>query len=587
MGQGISSIFYLRPLVAFEAREVKMEFAASRHKRMKSDPATERIHDDNNAIFTARKPPKMAMEQVKSVQELETKSYESIEVKNSLKEEIEQLQKQLEDQLLIRSQLEKATTSQPFFYDYFNEASLTKSSKDLIKEISILEFEVKHLEKYLLSLYRKTFQKKELETKSRSKEQELSLVNSTNFVTARASFDNPPKDFCPILESQQLEDSYVNRSHSSLSYRTPPLFMAANQAVDSYHSLPLGMLELAKDDYSSVSLGEHIGGCISNNIRTSPNWLSEEMIRCISGIYSQIADPPLIHHDFISSPISFPSPPSGSSPRDQFSMWSPLCEGSMDFSGPYFTTLEVQGICKNTQRPSSVEHKHRTFRSLVSQLEQIDPRKLKHEEKLAFWINIHNALVMHVFLVHGTPRTALKRISLVLKAAYNIGGHNITVGDIQNTILGCRLPHPGQWFQSLLFPSPKYKSRDARKAYAMKHPQPLVYFALCSGSRSDPMVRIYTPKSVFQELEVAKEEYIHSNFRIQKAQKMFLPKLVDLYVKDSGLCHADLMKMIEHSVPDCYQKSFKLISEAKSSKKIEWVAHDFAFRYILSPDLAK
>ncbi|KAL4581248.1 hypothetical protein LXL04_017458 [Taraxacum kok-saghyz] len=556
---------------------------------MKSDP----VHDAKNVVFTALLPPKKAMEQVKICQEPESKPYESIKVENTLKQEIEQLQKQLQDQLLIRSELEKATTSQPSSQ---NSREITKSSMDLIKEISILEFEVKHLEKYLLSLYRKTFQKTETDSKSRSNEHQLPSGISTSFVTARASFDNPPKDFCPILESHKIEDSTVNRSHSSLSYRTPPLYMAVNHAaIDSYHSLPLGMLELGKDDYARVSLSDHLGGCISNNIRTSANWISEELIRCIASIYTQIADPPLInHHDFPSSPLSFPSPPTGcSSPRDQFSMWSPH-QASMEFGGPYYTTLEVQGICKNALRPSSVEHKQRVFRhvsktstSLVSQLEQIDPRKLKHDEKLAFWINIHNALIMHVFLVHGTPRTALKRISLVQKAAYNIGGHNISVGDIQSTILGCRLPHPGQWFQSLLFPSPKYKSRDARKAYAMKHPQPLVYFALCSGSRSDPMVRIYTAKSVFQELEVAKEEYIHNNFKIQKGQKMHLPKLVDLYAKDLGLCHAILMDMIEHSVPDCYQKSFKLIIKAKSFKKIEWVPHDFDFRYILSPDLAK
>ena len=35
-------------------------------------------------------------------------------------------------------------------------------------------------------------------------------------------------------------------------------------------------------------------------------------------------------------------------------------------------------------------------RSLICRLEEVDPRKLKHEEKLAFWINVHNALVMHV-----------------------------------------------------------------------------------------------------------------------------------------------------------------------------------------------
>lgn len=117
-----------------------------------------------------------------------------------------------------------------------------------------MEFEVKHLEKYLLSLYRKTFQKKEqsvsaTETISRLnsalKEQQLLVSNSANFTPARALTDNPPKEFCPILESQPMEDSNVIRSHSSLSYRTPNLFMAANQAVDSYHSLPLGMLDVS------------------------------------------------------------------------------------------------------------------------------------------------------------------------------------------------------------------------------------------------------------------------------------------------------------------------------------------------------
>lgn len=39
------------------------------------------------------------------------------------------------------------------------------------------------------------------------------------------------------------------------------------------------------------------------------------------------------------------------------------------------------------------------FRSLVNKLEGVNPRKLNHEEKLAFWINIHNSLVMHVMLL--------------------------------------------------------------------------------------------------------------------------------------------------------------------------------------------
>lgn len=49
-------------------------------------------------------------------------------------------------------------------------------------------------------------------------------------------------------------------------------------------------------------------------------------------------------------------------------------------------------------------------RSLVSRLEEVNPRKMKHEEKLAFWINVHNSLAMHVqfvnLIMHGISQNS-------------------------------------------------------------------------------------------------------------------------------------------------------------------------------------
>lgn len=513
-----------------------MESFTSTHKRFKSE---QRIYEHMNPMFISPQHLKM-VENCKEPEE-----FEFYNTKDLLNKEILELQNELKDQFVIRRELEKATVDPPLLHDPVNEDSLPKPAKDLIKEISVLEFEVKHLERYLLSLYRKAFQE---------------------YVK------------CPV-PPEPVEDSYVQRSHSSLSLRTNPLEKSFHEALDSCHSLPLAMLERATDDLSSISRAENRDICMS------ANQLSEEMVKCLSTIYCQIADPPVLNHGFLSSP-------SDSSPRDEFVMWSPQCDGettwahndfepSMESSEYCLNVVEVQGICRLDQRSSSVEHKERNFRSLVSQLEQVDPRTLKPEEKLAFWINVHNALVMHAFLVYGTPRGTLKRISLFMKASYNIGGLNISVSDIQRTILGCRLPRPGQWLQSLLFPKPRSKSRDARKDYAIDHEQPLLYFALCCGNHSDPMVRIYTPKSIFQELEVAKEEYIHTNIKIPKGQKLLLPKLVELYAKDSSLCMNGLMDVIEHSIPEMYSKSFKLIRAGKFSKKIEWVSHNFEFRYLI------
>lgn len=57
-------------------------------------------------------------------------------------------------------------------------------------------------------------------------------------------------------------------------------------------------------------------------------------------------------------------------------------------------------------------------RSLVRKLEKVDPRKMKREEKLAFWINIHNALVMHVWIHSISYHVIFQRnVKLVMKTS--------------------------------------------------------------------------------------------------------------------------------------------------------------------------
>ena len=100
-------------------------------------------------------------------------------------------------------------------------------------------------------------------------------------------------------------------------------------------------------------------------------------------------------------------------------------------------------------------------------------------------------------------------------------------------------------------------------------------------------VRVYTPKRVLQELEVAKEEYIRATFGVRKDQKIIFPKLVESFVKDSGLCPAGTMEMIQKSLPESLRKSVKKCDLAKSKKSIEWIPHNFTFRYLIPKELVK
>ncbi|KAJ7967367.1 Ternary complex factor MIP1, leucine-zipper [Quillaja saponaria] len=574
------------------------------------------------SIVEASYCPKMEERPLKRNVESKKRQSHNIDLQSTLTEEILQLQKRYKEQVVLRCALEKAYY-RPFSHDATLETSIPKAAKELVKEIAVLELEVLYLEKYILSLYRKRFNQQILPVSTKDGilrlssannckgmckipgngtilEKESSVVYSGHLISPWNSIGSPPKECNDKLELDNLFDSSIHRSHSTLSQRsafsgrTSPM-KTLTKAVDTYHSLPLSMLkEAQRAERSSVSLGEYLA-CSFGNVQETPNWLSEEMIKCISALYCELADP---IHDNSSSPIAFSSSVYESSSLGDHQRRGSQCKKfssfnshfhnpfhikrSKEFSGPYCSMVKIQQLRRDGEKLKEVGYMLRRFRSLVPRLEEVDTRNLNHEEKLAFWINVHNTLVMHAFLVYGVPLNNFRRMALVLKAAYNVGGHTVSVNTIQNSILGCRMPRPGQWLWLFFSSKTKVKVGDARKAYAIHHPEPLLHFALCSGSHSDPVVRLYTPKRILEELETAKEEYIESTFSVNREQKILLPKTVEAFAKDSGMCPSDLLEMIECYIPDSQKK---IIQSKKNWKSIEWIPHDFTFHYLLSKEL--
>ncbi|KAI7740526.1 hypothetical protein M8C21_024438, partial [Ambrosia artemisiifolia] len=515
------------------------------------------------------------------------------EIKISLQDEILQLKKRLQDQVNLRSAFEQALACRSS-NGVTNQASVPKPAIELIREIAVLEYEVSHLEQYLLSLYRKTFDQRTSCPLPLRDDQMLKppLITPRGKIleTSRADISlqhNPNRCF----DEDDVVASGVQHCHSSVTRTSPKIL---GKSLRACHSQPPSMMEYAHTSSNVTSLAEHLGTKITDHIHMTPNKVSEDMVKCISAIYCKLADPTLPNHG-LSSPTSSLSSMNTFSPKNlPDMMWGPgfrrdsssfdvqldnpfYVQGLKEFSGPYSTMVEVQCLYKDNQKLSEVEHMLQDFRSLVSRLEDVNPKKLKHEEKLAFWINVHNALVMHAVLAYGIPQNNMKRVFLLLKAAYNVGGHIVSADVIQNHILGCRMSRPGQWLRLLLISRTKLRAGDERQAYAIDHPEPLLHFALCSGCHSDPAIRVYTPKRVIHELETAKEEFIRATFGIGKDQRILLPKVVENFAKDSGLCAAGVIEMIQLCLPDTVKKSINKNHIAKLRKKIEWAAHDFGF----------
>ncbi|KAG0541495.1 hypothetical protein BDA96_02G021500 [Sorghum bicolor] len=679
----------------FIVRAVKPSSPSARQRRSKSDL------DDREAKCAPRSSQK-ASSQTKLVQSRNSNPQQKCETKkeiqqprsetqSSLKKEILQLEMHLKDQQVVRGALEKALgpndddPAAPAPPTLQHESPALKPATQLIREVATLELEIKHLEQYLLTLYRKAFEQQQQVSTDARRDREaaarkLSVSSSRPDETPRVKAapvvrgggggdptmlhygscpplsgkgrrnnggtvaDDCSPSTCPRRTTADLVDTAGLRSQSALSFRgawsssssrISPTEDSLARALRSCHSQPFSFLEEGETAPSGVvSLADYLGTSVADHIPETPNNLSEEMVRCMAGVYCRLADPPLLaHHRPSSSPSSsLSSAPSvvSHSPQQQqhlggdADMWSPssYCgrkedgarldsrlinpfrvEGLKEFSGPYSAMVEVPAISRDRTRLRDTEDLLQTYKLILYRMETVDLRRMTGEEKLAFWINVHNALVMHAYLKYGVPQNQLKKTSLLVKAECKIAGRAINAAVIQGLVLGCTTHcSSGHWLRSLLH-YPRTKTSRASKAgagseewraFAVRQPEPLLRFALCSGSHSDPAVRVYFPKRLAQQLEAAREEYVRATAGVWKDHRVLLPKLLDAYARDAGLSPDRLLDAVQRCLPETLRTAVHRCRHGdggggggrSAGKVVEWVPHRQSFRYLLARDLA-
>ncbi|XP_042375396.1 uncharacterized protein LOC121969382 isoform X1 [Zingiber officinale] len=463
--------------------------------------------------------------------------------------------------------------------------SVSKSAAELAREISTLELEVIQLERHLLSLYRTAF--------------DQYLFGSP----ISAHYDckpNTQSNAGSVGQYAELWKQYETNNAAKLEV----LFDkdCQTKSLKKIEEVPFnfGRKEQSHDSACYVSghrsLADHLGTSVMDHVPEISCKLSEEILRCISAIYCKLASPAFHNIDLLDSPTPSVSSSSTLSTRDPGDNWSPRfrCEATerntrygsyKDKKSPYSSMIEIPRIRINGERFKYASHKLNIFRSLIRRLETIDPKKMTHEEQLAFWINIHNALVMHALLAYGLRENNIKGTYSILKAAYNIGGHSVNAFIIQSSILGCQLHRPSLYLSKIF--SAKLPSAKDKHPYALDRVEPLVHFAICSGSSSDPALRAYSAKAIHQDLEIARAEFIQANVSVMKETKIMLPKILHYYAKDACIELLDLLKMICRHVSDPNRKAIQACCRRKPDKFVEWSSFKSSFRYIVHTDLAK
>ncbi|XP_062229657.1 uncharacterized protein LOC133927281 isoform X2 [Phragmites australis] len=489
--------------------------------------------------------------------------------RSQLEQEVKKLQRQLQEELDLHLALADAVTH--------NAALILKSSQklpdkahELIISIASLEIAVSKLEKDLNHLqYQLCSVRNErlhaennpgclLPTSSDCQpstpcnclgEKHILTLRDLRFGDSQSMW-SMKEDLSIELEDQQ--DYEKDSEDRLLEHRAEEMQEACSTKKDNNEDQKIDALQFSQSNLKKSS--------ISGNMWNNPNKLSEEMVRSMRDIFLHLSESPKI-------PLKAPSYNSSSSAErlsgstltslsDSPVIASVLRSPSVDLNhddgiidevrnfdpygvngkearrdiGTYYSAAEVSWVYVGTDQLEYASGALKKFSFLVEQLSMVDPTRMNCDERLAFWINLYNALIMHAYLAYGVPENDIKLFSLMQKACYTVGGQSVSAAEIEFVILKVKTPvHRPQL--SLMLALHKFNTSEKHKKYSISDAEPIVLFALSCGMFSSPAVRIFTSANVRRELQESMRDYIRASVGINDKGELIVPKLLQSYAK--------------------------------------------------------
>ena len=170
------------------------------------------------------------------------------------------------------------------------------------------------------------------------------------------------------------------------------------------------------------------------------------------------------------------------------------------------------------------------YRDFTRLLGGFDPATLgSNEERLAFWLNLYNALILDATIAYDVSETVNEVRGFFWRAAYVVGGRRYSSIEIENGILRGNATHPA-------IPVPPFLRGDPRLAFAILPRDPRVHFAMNCASRSCPPIHFYDPARVDAQLDLATRSFINGGgVEIDRARgQVLLSRIFQWYSPDFG-----------------------------------------------------
>ncbi|KAL0697802.1 hypothetical protein Bca4012_053924 [Brassica carinata] len=395
--------------------------------------------------------------------------------------QVKRLKDQLQKETALRALLLKAS-DQSHKIELSHTSSLPRSVQELLSSIVTMEATVSMLEEEIMSLHFLLIQERN--------ERKLAEYNLTHSLS--------PPNATDLVRFTKKNETLRRKDH----HRAQPKSKVPKslQSYDNANELSKEMIRCMRNIF--VSLGETSAGSKSSQeiVSFSPTrknassssttwWSPSEHSRISKWVQS-----PRIDIKKNSDVLATES-----------SVFDPYrVQGKLSWAdiGSYRSATEVASMSVEEKRLGYASDELWRFRHLVERLARVNPTELSNNEKLAFWINIYNALIMHALLL------------------------------------------------SIL----KLKVSEEQKQAGISTHEPLVSFALSCGMHSSPavtfpylpeaehcnfltespnlQVRIYSAENVGEELEDAQKDYIQASVGVSPRGKLIVPKMLHCFGKN-------------------------------------------------------
>jgi len=225
-----------------------------------------------------------------------------------------------------------------------------------------------------------------------------------------------------------------------------------------------------------------------------------------------------------------------------------------------------RGLVDYEQLKDSSEFKH--YRILANGLREFRPSCLMgRKEKLAFWTNLYNTIVVDGIVTLGVKESVKEVPGFFRRIKYAIGSHSFSADDIEHGILRGNVR---PWFS----PFRSFGARDPRRDMILTPVDPRIHFALVCGSRSCAPIDYYDAEHVYEQLEAAAKGFINSSevLVLPEENKMLISEIFRWYASDFGGRSGMLDFIFDYLVDE---NARRFIQQNYASLHIEYLHYDW------------